>query len=148
MKCSSTQLLTDQWSVPCIRCCPCQHKILKKLLKKLQHEQQGLSIWGNFCGKIQLFPSRSIIEFNVLLDIFFWKALAFLLSFCQSFFCSVTIYWLQLLTFFISLTHFAQTVISTGLIKVTKDLNLAKSKGWFLLLLTWVFSNIWHKWFI
>lgn len=95
-----------------------------------------------FCGKSHLFSSGAIVQFNVPLDVFFWKALAFLVSFCQSFLCYVHIYWLHFLT---SLTHFAQAFISIALSKVTKGLSLAKSKGQFLLPLTWLFNNTWHR---
>lgn len=39
---------------------------------------------------------------------------------------------------------FCTSFHSTALIKVTKDLSLAKCKGWFLPL-TWLFSSIWDK---
>lgn len=133
-------------TVPCIRPTPCQHGVsahaVLPLLKKLQNEREICVSEMLFCGKSHLFSSGAIVQFNVPLDVFFWKALAFLVSFCQSFLCYVHIYWLHFLT---SLTHFAQAFISIALSKVTKGLSLAKSKGQFLLPLTWLFSNIWHK---
>lgn len=74
----------------------------QKLMSWGSSSMEFQKVWVSeiiFCGKVHLFSSGAIFQFNVPIFIFFWKALAFLVSFHESFFCFMNVYQPHFLTF-------------------------------------------------